>query len=349
MRIVVLGGSVFLGRAFVAEALRRGHQVTVFNRGRSGPDPEGVEVVRGDREVAGDLLRLAAGRRWDVVVDTSGQQPRTVSESARALSGHAGTYLFVSSFHAYSGWPGEPVDEESPRHPCASDADPADVPYNALKAGCERAVEEHFDGAALILNPGLIVGPYEDTGRLPWWLGRFARGGRILVPGPADRPVRVVDARDVAAFGLDRAEAGTGGRFLLTGPEQPYSLGEMFAACAAATGTECEPVPVDDEFLLANGVPIWTGLPMWAPDIPELAGTWSASGGKALAAGARWRPLGETVRDTWAWLVESGRVGEPRGQGKAALGIGPEQERELLAAWAKRGAGGAGSAEDSRP
>jgi 2'-hydroxyisoflavone reductase len=339
MRILVLGGSVFLGRAFVTEAQRRGHEVTVFNRGRSGPDPAEVEVVRGNREVTGDLLRLVDRRQWDLVVDTSGQQPRVVSESARALSGHADRYLFVSSYHAYVGWPGEPIDETSPRHACAPDTDPDDVPYNALKAGCERAVEQHFKGDALILNPGLIVGPYENTGRLLWWLERFSRGGRVLVPGPANRPVRLIDARDIAVFGLDRAEAGSSGRYLLTGPERPDTFGELFTACVEATGVECELVWVDDTFLMAHEVPAWTGLPMWAADIPELAGIWLASAKKAEAAGMCCRPLAETVRDTWAWLAERGPATEPYAQGSIPLGISPDQERELLTAWDNHVAG----------
>ena len=152
MQILVLGGSVFLGRAFVAEALRRSHEVTTFNRGRSGTDPDGVEVVRGDREVTDDLQRLVEGRHWDVVVDTCGFVPRVVGESARTLSGHARAYLFVSSFHAYADWPAEPVDESSPRYACAVDAGPDDVVYNELKAGCERAIEESFNGNSLILR-----------------------------------------------------------------------------------------------------------------------------------------------------------------------------------------------------
>lgn len=333
MRILVLGGSVFLGRAFVAEAQRRGHEVTVFNRGHSGPDPAGAEVVRGDREEAPDLLRLVDHRRWDLVVDTSGQQPRLVSESARALSGHADRYLFISSVHAYAGWPCEPIDETSPRHPCTPDAAQDGVPYNALKAGCERAVEGHFEGDALILNPGLIVGPYENTGRLLWWLERFSRGGRVVVPGPADRPVRLIDARDIAIFGLGRAEAADRGRYLVASPERLDTFGELFTACVEATGAECELVWVDDTFLTAHDVPVWTGLPMWAPDTHETAGTWLASAKKAEAAGMRCRPLAETVRDTWGWLAEHGPAMAPYAQGSVTMGISPVRERELLTAW----------------
>ncbi|MFJ3933667.1 NAD-dependent epimerase/dehydratase family protein [Streptomyces sp. NPDC090029] len=347
MRILIVGGSVFLGRAFVAEALRRGHEVTVFNRGKSGADSAGVEIVRGNRQSAEDLDRLAGNRTWDVVVDTCGFEPQVVAQSAKALSGHAGTYLFVSSCHAYAGWPGEPVDEKSPRHPCAPDAAPDDVVYNALKAGCERAVELSFEGRTLILGPGLIVGPHENTGRLLWWLERFARGGRVLVPGSPDRPVRLVDARDIAVFGLDRAEAGDSNRYLVTGrggeghDGDVDTLGDLFAHCAEVTGSDAEPVWVDDDFLLEHEVAVWTGLPFWAADVPALAGTWRASSAKAEAAGLRLRPLPDTVRDTWEWLRARGLSDGPYRQGDTLLGITPDRERELLAAWDARQQGGA--------
>ncbi|MGW7362875.1 NAD-dependent epimerase/dehydratase family protein, partial [Streptomyces sp. NPDC054841] len=183
MKILVIGGTVFLGRALVDEALRRGDEVTLFNRGQSGPTPSGVEAAQGDREDETALRALAEGRTWDCVIDTCGFEPRTVQRSVRALAGHAGAYAFVSSFHAYADWPAKGVDETFPRHACSPDASPDDVPYNALKAGCERAVEEGFPGHTLIVNPGIIVGPGENVGRLPWWLETIARGGRVLAPG----------------------------------------------------------------------------------------------------------------------------------------------------------------------
>ncbi|HEX2361668.1 MAG TPA: NAD-dependent epimerase/dehydratase family protein, partial [Jiangellaceae bacterium] len=168
MRILVIGGSVFLGRAFVTEALRRGHEVTTFNRGLTGADVPGVEIVRGDRQLTADLERLVDDRRWDAVVDVCGFAPRVVGESVRLLSGHADSYLFVSSISAIRDWPAEPVDEASARHECAPDAGP-EGDYGVLKAGCERAVETGFGGRVLIISPGLILGPHENVGRLPWW------------------------------------------------------------------------------------------------------------------------------------------------------------------------------------
>ncbi|MFF7476186.1 NAD-dependent epimerase/dehydratase family protein [Streptomyces sp. NPDC008092] len=333
MRILILGGSVFLGQAFAQEAIDRGHNLTVFNRGKSGPDIEGAENLHGDRENSADLEALTAAGPWDAVVDTSGFHPRTVGQSAGALSAHAETYLFVSSFHVYSDWPAGPVSEDSARHACPPDAAVDDVPGNALKAGCERAVEKYFEGDVLILNPGLIVGPRETPGRLLWWLERMARGGEVLAPGRSDQTVQFIDARDIAAFALDLLEAGAGGRYLVTGPRDTTTLGELLELCARVTGAGAEPVWVDEELLAQHEVGAWTELPFWATEQPAMAGAWAASPARAVDAGLRCRPLGETVADTWEWLRERGPSGTPYRQGDIVLGIDPEKERGVLRAW----------------
>ena len=337
MRLLVIGGSVFLGHAIVTSALRRGDRVTVFNRGRSGTDVPGTEVIRGDRENPGDLRRLVEGRRWDAVVDTCGYVPRVVGASARLLSAHADAYLFVSSVHAYAGWPERPVDEGSARHACPPDSGPdAEVPYNALKAGCERAVEAGFGGRVLIVNPGLITGPREQVPRLTWWLNRVAAGGPFLAPGDPGRAMQLIDARDIAAFGLGLLAAGATGRYLASGVRGNTTFGALLADCVRVTGSDAEPVWVDDAFLLGQEVTEWTELPMWAPDGPDMAGVWLPSSDKALRAGLRCRPVGETVRDIWAHIMSTG--GEPVG----GQGIDPAKERRILAAWAAaRGNGGA--------
>lgn len=334
MRILVIGGTQFLGRAFVAQAVERGDEVTTFNRGRSGPDPVGVEVVRGDREVTGDLESLVAGRHWDAVVDVAGQVPRVVGETARVLSGHADTYLFVSSVHAHVDWPAKAVDETSPRHECPPDAERDDVAQpNALKAGCERAVEQAFDGRVLIVNPGLIIGPYDNVGRLPWWLQRIARGGRVAAPGVPERPMQLVDARDIAAFMLSALSDGTEGKFLLSGVQANTTWGGLLNACIEVTGSDPELVWLDDEFLTAREIGVWTELPLWAPASPELDGVWLPSSAKALESGFRCRPVAETVRDTWAWVRSRPADAPPFAQGETRLGIDPEKEQRLLAEW----------------
>ncbi|GAA2910813.1 NAD-dependent epimerase/dehydratase family protein [Streptosporangium fragile] len=330
MRILIIGGSVFLGRAITEEALRRGHRVTTFNRGVSGVDLPGAEAVRGDREVPEDLDRLVAGREWDAVIDVHGRVPRVVGEAVRRLDGRAGTYAFVSSISAVSAFPASECDESSPRFECAPDAGPDDGDYGTLKAGCERAVEEGFGGNALIVAPGLILGPYEDVGRLPWWLDRISRGGRVLAPGDPDRAMQVIDVRDLAAFILTRTEAGTNDRFLASGVRGNITYGGWLAECRAVTGSDAEFVWADDAFLLEREVAPWTEFPLWAPDSPDFAGVWLPSSAKAHAAGLSCRPVAETVRDTWAWLR-----GIPAGERVFGRhGIDPEKEARILSEWA---------------
>jgi 2'-hydroxyisoflavone reductase len=335
MRILILGGSVFLGRAFAVEALARGHQVTTFNRGRSGPDLPGVHAVRGDRTVAEELAALVADRagdRWDLVVDTSGGQPHDVRRSAALLKDHADRYLFVSSVHAFAGWPGEAVDEGAPLHACSADSPPELPSGTALKAGCERAVLAEFGaGRSLLLNCGLLVGAHENIGRLPWWLERIARGGRVLAPGRPDLPIQLIDAADFAVFGLDLAERGAHGSYITTGLPGSSTFGGMLEACVAVTGSEAELVWVPDRTLTAADVEMWSELPLWAPEVGDAAGIWQADSRKAAAAGLRCRPIAETVAATWAWLQERGPRAEPYLQGNEPIGIDPEKERRILA------------------
>ncbi|GAA2231789.1 MULTISPECIES: NAD-dependent epimerase/dehydratase family protein [Kitasatospora] len=331
MNILVLGGTSFLGRAYVTEALRRGHRVTTFNRGLSGADQDGVEAVRGDRNSAADLERLVDGRRWDAVVDTAGQQPAAVALAARLLRPHTDRYSFVSSIHAFADWPALPVSEDSPTHPCPADTPADQPPANALKAGCERALLEHFGAErSVILNCGLLIGPYENVGRLPWWLERITRGGKVAAPGSPDRTMALIDARDFAAFGLDLVERGASGRYVTTAPAGSTTMGEWLATCVEVTGGKAELVWIDDEALLAAEVTPWVELPLWTPDLPEWQGIWLADTAKAQAAGLNCRPIAESVRDTWAWIQERGPRTKPYTQGSVPLGIDPAKERRLL-------------------
>lgn len=336
MRLLVLGGTWFLGRAFVEEALRHGHEVTTFNRGRSADDVDGVEVVRGDREDHESLARLAYSRTWDAVIDTSGYVPRVVHQGARALADHADRYLFVSTVSVYEDWPVAPVTEESAVLECPPDAGPdfgADDPrgyptqYGFQKAGCERAVHAVFAAHALVVRPGVIVGPYEYVGRLPWWLRRIARDGRVLAPGSPDRQIQPVDVRDVANFMLKELEGGGTGTFNLAAPIGHATYDSFLASCIEATASPVELVWVDDEFLLKHGVHQWTEIPLWRTH----AGTWQVAAGRARAAGLQCRPLSETVRDTWAWLVDG--AGAVLHERQSEHGITPDKEAELLDAW----------------
>ncbi|MET8625651.1 NAD-dependent epimerase/dehydratase family protein [Kitasatospora sp. NPDC004669] len=345
MKILLLGGSSFLGRAYAAEALARGHQVTTFNRGRSAADLPGVEAVRGDRDRAEDVARLVDGRGWDAVVDTSGRQPAQAALTARLLRERADHYTFVSSVHAYADWAAQVIDENSTLLPCPADT-PPDQPFGReLKAGAERAVLEGFGAErSLILSSGLLIGPHEFGGRLPWWLERMARGGRVLAPGDPGRTMQVIDVRDFAAFGLDRLEADTAGRFLTTAPPGHLTFGEWLETCREVAGAaDTELVWVEDDLLLAEGpdkVEPWLELPFWAPDLPEWKYIWLVDSDRARAAGLRCRPFAETVRDTWEWLRVRGPANDTDAEGRTRVpgstfrqGIEPAKEQRLLAAF----------------
>jgi nucleoside-diphosphate-sugar epimerase len=340
MRLLVLGGTWFLGRAFVEAALRDGHEVTTFNRGRSGDDVVGVEAIRGDREDHADLARLASARTWDAVVDTSGYVPRVVGAGAHVLADHADRYLFVSTVSVYEDWPVKPLTEESPVLECPADAGPefgADDPrgyptqYGFQKAGCERSVKEAFGGHGLVLRPGVILGPYEYVGRLPWWLHRVARGGRVLAPGTPERQIQPIDVRDVAGFMVQGLAGGVTGTFNVAAPIGHATYDSLLSDCIEVTGSAAELVWVDDEFLLRHGVQQWTEIPLWR----TYAGTWRVAADRAEGAGLRCRPLGETVRDTWAWLVEGG--GAVLHERQAEHGITRDKEAQLLTAWESAG------------
>jgi 2'-hydroxyisoflavone reductase len=262
--------------------------------------------------------------------------PRVVGSSARALTGHAGTYAFVSTISAINDFPEKPATESSGLWECPPDAGPDDGNYAVLKAGCERAVEQEFGGSALIIQPGVILGPYEVVGRLPWWLTRISHGGRVLAPGDPAFPMQLVDARDLAGFTLDQAELGLADRFAVTGPAGNTTYGKWLELCKEATGSDAELVWVDSQFLVDQGVGTFVELPLWGgPPSRGTANFWSVPTAKAEAAGLRVRTVAETVRDTWAWLRDVPEHERSFGT-KAMHGIAPEKEAAVLAAWAER-------------
>jgi 2'-hydroxyisoflavone reductase len=296
MRILVLGGTVFLGRHVAAEALARGHDLTLFTRGVHGAGLfPGAERLVGDR--AGDLSALARGE-WDAVIDTSGYEAPHVARGAELLADRAGHYVFVSSCNVYPAWPAEPVDEDSPVWQEGDD-------YGPQKAAAERAIEAALPGRMATVRAGLICGPHDNVFRLPWWVRRIAQGGRVPAPGDPGRHVQLVDARDLAAFMLDLAERRVAGAFNGTAPAGEQTMGEVLAAAAEATGSGAELVWIGDERLVAAGVEPWVELPLWIP-ADEFPGTWAIGTERAREAGLRCRPVAETIADVWDWLRAGG-------------------------------------------
>lgn len=339
MQVLVLGGTRFLGRAVVDEAVRRGYDVTTFSRGQSGHPRPGVEALRGDRTSADDLRQLA-GREWDAVIDTSVLAPAHVGASARLLTASVGHYTYISTVSVYAAWPQTAVTEESPILDCPADAAGTveTLGYGELKAGSERAVAENFPGRNLVVRPGLIVGPHENVGRLPWWLTRFARGGEILAPGQPDRPLRVTDVRDLASWVLDNTRRAIPGIMNAPGPEG-VTIADLLTACEQVTVTAGAIRPqvrwVPDNLLLAAGVQPWMELPMWAPDIPDFASIWQISGDRAIRTGLEHRALAETVHDAWLWLKhQADAAGTPVAEFEFArrpeIGLDPVREQEIL-------------------
>ena len=337
MRLLVLGGTRFLGRAIVDDAVSRGYDVTTFSRGISGHQRPGAEALHGDRRNAGDLGQLAQ-RDWDAVIDTSVLAPADVLASARLRAGRARHYTYISTISVYAGYPGEGVTEASPALDCPPDATGTveTLGYGELKAGCERAVTTAMPGRCLIVRPGLIVGPHEDAGRLPWWLARLARGGAVLAPGEPGRTVRMTDARDLASWVVDNTRRNLPAIINVPGPEG-VTFGELLDTCARLTAADGHPAAtlrwVPDGVLLDAGVQPWMELPMWAPDTPDLAGIWDVSGDRALRTGLRYRPLTDTVHDTWMWLRQEVASGTPLDQigRRPGIGLDPDKEREVLA------------------
>lgn len=330
MRILLLGGTWFLGRAVAENALARGWQVTTFNRGRSAPDLPGTEPVLGDRTSADDLKRLAGHGPWDLVVDTSASEmaPCQVLDGTRVLAAEAERYVYVSTVNAYRGWPHEALTEDSPVYAAPPDASReygdgggVTVHYGMQKAGCEAAVLSQFGDRATVLRPGVILGPGEYVGRLPWWLSRARRGGAILAPGGPGTHVQPVDVRDVAEFALTASP----GAYNVAAPRDRDTMGDLLGACVAVTGRRGRLAWAPDELLTAHGVREWTELPLWR----TAKGTWAVDSRRAQAAGLVCRPLAQTVADTWEWLTSGSMpVEHPRWDDH---GIDPDKEMRIVA------------------
>ncbi|MCC7206146.1 MAG: NAD-dependent epimerase/dehydratase family protein [Anaerolineae bacterium] len=335
MHILIVGGTQFVGRHLVEAAHSHGHQLTLFNRGRTNPDlyPY-VEKVHGDRANAADVGRLH-GRRFDAVIDTCGYFPRAVSLVADALVGTVERYAFISTLSVFrdNEKPGQTETSELATLADESTEQVTGETYGGLKVLCERAAEAAFPGRTLVIRPGLIVGPHDPTNRLPYWVDRVARGGEALAPGTPDQPVQFIDARDLAEFTIRLLENGAADIFNATGPDYPLTLGKVLDTCRDVSGSDARFVWLDEAFLLSHDVQPWADLPLWLP--AASAGFSQFDVSKALRAGLRFRPLDATIRDTLDWL--RGLDDEQRTRLMArGEGMSASREAELLAAWRHR-------------
>lgn len=349
-KLLILGGTRFLGPALVEAATAKGWTLTLFNRGRSNPglfEGRPIEQIHGDRNVAADLQKLA-GRKWDAVVDTSGYFPKQVRAAASVLAGNVGQYVFVSSISAYDV-PMKPGMDESAkvaRLPEGTDVDAIDKisegNYGALKLLCEEAAEKAMPGKALNIRPGYIVGLRDGSDRFTYWPVRVKKGGEVLVPGRPSDPIQFIDVRDLGDWTIRMVEAGTNGVFNATGPKERLGMGPFLEACKKATGSNATFTWVEEPALKELGLTPDTDFPIWvSPSSPE-GGLGDVSIARAVKAGLTFRPLAKTIEDTLTWW---GTLPEER-RAQMRAGIAAEKEAAALAALKARKAG---SAPPSKP
>lgn len=338
MKLLILGGTVFLGRALVEAALAQGHEVTLFNRGQHNPQLfPAVEKLRGDRDGGLDLLR---GRRWDAVVDPSGYLPRLVRASAELLADAVEHYTFISSISVYPHFRQVGIDEQAPVG-TLDDPSVEEVTgetYGPLKALCEQAAEQAVPGRTLIIRPGLIVGPHDPTDRFTYWVRRVAQGGEVLVPASPNWHTQIIDARDLAEWTLNMVTQRQIGVYNATGPAYDLSFGQVLDTCRRVSGSAAQFTWVGEDFLAEQNVAPWSDLPLWIPQTdPDMIGFSDVDCARAIAHGLSFRDLDRTVGDTLAWdaaRIES--ADSPAGEQPMRAGLTRERETELLHAWHQR-------------
>jgi 2'-hydroxyisoflavone reductase len=325
LNILVLGGTGFIGPHLVRHAVSRGHKVTIFTRGRRSADlPEEVERLVGDRN---GKLEALVGRKWDAVIDDSATNPDWVRQSTELLKGNAGSYLFTSSTGVYYPYTARGIDESFPVRYEAADPKDGSATYGANKAQCERIVMAAFGDRGLVSRPTYIVGPGDTTDRFPYWPVRFAKGGEVLAPGKRDDPVQFIDVRDLAEFMVALVESGKGGIYNSAGPRKPMTAWEFYDEAVKALDAKVTLTKIEDyDFLEAHQIQY--SVP-WALSKGDWYGMMAVKNDKAIAAGLRFRPVADTLRDTLAWWQT---VPEAR-RTKPNFAITPELEAKALADW----------------
>jgi 2'-hydroxyisoflavone reductase len=336
--LLILGGTAFLGPEIVESAEKRGYTITLFNRGKTHPELfPNLEKLKGDRDSKKDEgLNALQGRKWDVVVDTSGYIPRHVKESAELLADNVKQYVFISTISVYAGFAQPGMDETAPVGKMDDETSEvvSGTSYGPLKALCEQAAEKAMPGRVTNIRPGLIVGPGDPTDRYTYWPVRVARGGEVLSPGTPSDPVQLIDVRDLAEWTLKTIEDKTVGVFNATGPANsaPLTIGAMLDACKTASGSDAKFTWADAEFLASQGVQPWGHMPVWIPPAGEMGGMTQTDVSKAVAKGLTFRPHADTARDTLKWW--NGEPEERRKQLRA--GLPAEREKVVLEAFHAR-------------
>jgi 2'-hydroxyisoflavone reductase len=341
LRILILGGTGFTGPFQVQYAVDRGHKVTVFNRGKTkrGEIPEGVEQLVGDRN---DNLEALKNREWDVVIDNPTTLPVWVRDAAQVLKGNVDRYVFISTISVYADHSTPGQAEDAPLAEYGGDDVMKETLdslrasqfklYGPLKAASEREAEKWFPGKTLVIRPGLIVGPGDQTDRFTYWPVRIDRGGEVLAPGAPDDPVQFIDARDIAEWTIRMVENGDTGIYNATGPEKQLGIGGMLDGIKRGVKSDAKLTWVPAEFLEEQKVSPWSDMPVWVPSLGEMGGMSRTSIAKALSKGLTFRPLEQTASDTLAWFKS-----QPADrQEKLRAGLAPEREKEVLAAWHAR-------------
>ena len=347
LKILVLGGTGFTGPHQVNYAIARGHQVTVFNRGRRQADiPKSVDHLTGDRNEPNGVAALKSNRTWDVVIDVPTTNPRWVREAAGALKGRANQYIFISTISTYAGFPKAWMDESAEVAKYTGEKDPFTLTpeeagagnlYGPLKVLSELEAEKWFPGKTTIVRPGLIVGPGDPSNRFTYWPVRIARGGEVLVPGDGKDPVQIIDARDLAEWIIRLAEQHVTGVFNATGPKSPLTMGEMVGGIRAAMPGDLDVkfTWVPSDFLREQQINGWSHMPVWVPAREGNEGWSRVSVAKAISKGLSFRPLAETAKATLDWhrTRPADQQSIPRTTNPPGAGLAAEREAAVLAAW----------------
>ncbi|MEH7010896.1 NAD-dependent epimerase/dehydratase family protein [Neobacillus niacini] len=341
MKILVLGGSRFLGRTFVEAAQKQNHEVTIFNRGNQNEGFKDVEIITGER--FGDLKELK-NRYWDAVLDTSGFIPSSVLKSTELLKDRVKHYTFISSISVYKDWVQENFDENYPVHEMslaeANELNNGNVYeyYGQFKALCEVVAEKNMPGRVVNIRAGQLIGPNDYTDRIPYWIHRITKGGKVLAPGNPNRPVQMIDNKDLSNWILKMIDNHSAGIFNATGLGYPLTMKEFLDACMKVTGSEAEIVWTSEKFLLENKVAPWTEIPLWVPEEfplePELKepwkGTFTVNIKKAIASGLTFRPLEESLAEIYDWEKQRNLAEDEWKSGMLA-----DREKELLELWSR--------------